>query len=165
MLGQMMTAPLLISALIDHAAKYHGQTEIVSVETAGGVTTTSWGEVARNARRLGSALTRMGLEPQARCATIAWNNRRHLEIYFGVSGAGFVCHTINPRLFPEQLIYIINHAQDQVLFLDSTFLPIAVKLKDHLPELKHVVLMLLVEHLKKKSSPLLFLDTHAGRGV
>ena len=141
MLGQMMTAPLLISSLIDHAAKYHGQTEIVSVETAGGVTTTSWGEVARNARRLGSALTRMGLEPQARCATIAWNNRRHLEIYFGVSGAGFVCHTINPRLFPEQLIYIINHAQDQVLFLDSTFLPIAVKLKDHLPELKHVVLM------------------------
>ena len=141
MLGQMMTAPLLISSLIDHAAKYHGQTEIVSVETAGGVTTTSWGEVARNARRLGSALTRMGLAPQARCATIAWNNRRHLEIYFGVSGAGFVCHTINPRLFPEQLIYIINHAQDQVLFLDATFLPIAVKLKEHLPELKHVVLM------------------------
>lgn len=141
MLGQMMTAPLLISSLVDHADKYHGKTEIVSVETTGGVEHTNWSGVARNSRRLGSALTKLGLDPQARCATIAWNNRRHLEIYFGVSGAGFVCHTINPRLFPEQLIYIINHADDQVLFLDATFLPIAAKLREHLPNLKHVVLM------------------------
>ncbi|MDK3072889.1 long-chain-fatty-acid--CoA ligase [Sedimentitalea sp. JM2-8] len=141
MLGQMMTAPLLISSLIDHADRYHGETEIVSVETSGGVENCTWGDVARNARRLGSALTKLGLEPQARCGTIAWNNRRHLEIYFGVSGAGFVCHTINPRLFPEQLIYIINHADDQVLFLDATFLPIAAKLGEHLPNLKHIVLM------------------------
>ncbi|MBK0326960.1 long-chain-fatty-acid--CoA ligase [Rhodobacteraceae bacterium F11138] len=141
MLGQMMTAPLLISSLIDHAAKYHGETEIVSVETDGETSRSSWGEVAINARRLGSALSKLGLEPQARCATIAWNNRRHLEIYFGVSGAGFVCHTINPRLFPEQLVFIINHADDQVLFLDMTFLPIAAKLREHLPNLKHIVLM------------------------
>ena len=141
MLGQMMTAPLLISSLIDHAEKYHGGTEIISVNTSGGEEETNWRTVAANSRRLGSALTKLGLDPQARCGTIAWNNRRHLEIYFGVSGAGFVCHTINPRLFPEQLIYIINHASDQVLFLDATFLPIAVKLKDHLPDLKHVVLM------------------------
>lgn len=141
MLGQMMTEPLLISSLIDHADRFHGDTEIVSVETSGGVENSTWGEVARNARRLGSALTKLGLDPQARCGTIAWNNRRHLEIYFGVSGAGFVCHTINPRLFPEQLIYIINHADDQVLFLDATFLPIAAKLGEHLPNLKHIVLM------------------------
>ncbi len=141
MLGQMMTAPLLISSLVDHAAQYHGETGIISVETSGEVVRTNWSEVARNARRLGSALTKLGLDPQARCGTIAWNNRRHLEIYFGVSGAGFVCHTINPRLFPEQLVYIINHANDQVLFLDATFLPIAAKLRDHLPDLKHVVLM------------------------
>ncbi|MCR9125371.1 MAG: long-chain-fatty-acid--CoA ligase [Rhodobacteraceae bacterium] len=141
MLGQMMTAPLLISSLIDHAARYHGDTPIVSVNTTGGVETTSWAEVSANARRLGSALSAMGLAPQARCATIAWNNRRHLEIYFGTSGAGFVCHTINPRLFPEQLVYIINHADDQVLFLDATFLPIAINLADKLPNLKHVVLM------------------------
>ncbi len=141
MLGQMMTAPLLISSLIDHAATYHGDTEIVSVETSGGVTRTNWRDVARNSRKLGSALHKLGLAPQARCGTIAWNNRRHLEIYFGVSGAGFVCHTINPRLFPEQLIYIINHADDQVLFLDATFLPIVAKLGEHLPNLKHVVLM------------------------
>lgn len=141
MLGQMMTAPLLISSQIEHAEAYHGSTPIISVNTEGGIEETTWGQVARNARRLGSALSQMGLEPNARCATIAWNNRRHLEIYFGVSGAGFVCHTINPRLFPEQLIYIINHAQDRVLFVDATFLPIAVKLREHLPELQHVVLM------------------------
>lgn len=141
MLGQMMTAPLLISSLIDHAERYHGATEIYSVETTGGVEETNWAKVAGNARRLGSALSKLGLDPQARCGTIAWNNRRHLEIYFGVSGAGFVCHTINPRLFPEQLIYIINHADDQVLFLDATFLPIAAKLAEHLPNLKHIVAM------------------------
>ncbi len=141
MLGQMMTQPLLISSLIDHAERYHGDTEIVSVNTMDGVEVTSWGKVAGNARKLGAALGKLGLEPQARCATIAWNNRRHLEIYYGVSGAGLVCHTINPRLFPEQLIYIVNHAEDRVLFIDKTFLPLAVKLRDQLPELKHVILL------------------------
>ncbi len=141
MLGQMMTAPLLISSLIDHAARCHGDTGIVSVETSSGVTRSNWREVAANARRLGSALSRMGLEPQARCATLAWNNRRHLEIYFGVSSAGFVCHTLNPRLFPEQLTYIINHADDQVLFLDASFVPLVAGLRPHLPGLRHIVLM------------------------
>ncbi|MEX0319617.1 MAG: long-chain-fatty-acid--CoA ligase [Ruegeria sp.] len=141
MLGQMMTKPLLISSLIDHAERYHGQTEIWSVETSGGVTQTSWGEVARNARRMASALTKLGLEPQARVATLAWNNRRHLEIYYAVSGAGFVCHTINPRLFPEQLIYIINHAEDRVLFLDATFVPLVAAIRDKLEGVEQFVLM------------------------
>ena len=91
MLGQMMNFPLTISSLSDHAARYHGQTEIVSVNTGGGVETTTWGQVGANAHRLGDALLQLGLAPQARCGTIAWNNRRHLEIYFGVSGAGLVC--------------------------------------------------------------------------
>ena len=90
---------------------------------------------------LGDALSKLGLDPQARCATIAWNNRRHLEIYFGVSGAGFVCHTINPRLFPEQLVYIINHAEDKVLFIDATFVPLVAAIRDKCPKLEHVVLM------------------------
>ncbi|HCT32480.1 MAG TPA: long-chain fatty acid--CoA ligase, partial [Sulfitobacter sp.] len=93
MLGQMMNKPLLISSLIEHAQRFHGETEIVSVKTTGGLEQTSWGQVARNARALASALTNLGLDPQARCGTIAWNNRRHLEIYFGASGGGFVCHT------------------------------------------------------------------------
>ncbi|MEL6242077.1 MAG: long-chain-fatty-acid--CoA ligase [Pseudomonadota bacterium] len=141
MLGQMMTAPLTISSLIDHAARYHGGSEIVSVKTSGGKEVTSWAEVAANARRLGDALTSLGLEPQARCATIAWNNRRHLEIYFGVSGAGFVCHTINPRLFPEQLVYIINHAEDKVLFIDRTFVPLVAAIRDKIPGVEHIILM------------------------
>ena len=141
MLGQMMTSPLLISSLIDHAARYHGSAEIVSVNTGGGVEITSWSQIADNAKRLGAALQGFGLAPQARCATIAWNNRRHLEIYFGVSGAGFVCHTINPRLFPEQLVYIINHAEDEVLFIDSTFVPLVASIRDQLPTLKQIVLL------------------------
>ncbi|WP_170544782.1 long-chain-fatty-acid--CoA ligase [Ruegeria arenilitoris] len=141
MLGQMMTQPLLISSLINHADKYHGQTEIYSVETDGSVTETNWAEVAVNARRLASALTKLGLEPQARIGTMAWNNRRHLEIYFATSGAGFVCHTVNPRLFPEQLTYIINHAQDRVLFFDATFIPLVAALQEHLTEVQYFVLM------------------------
>lgn len=141
MLGQMMTQPLLISSLIDHAERYHGQTEIYSVDPGGSVEQTNWAGIAQNARRLGSALTALGLTPQDRVGTLAWNNRRHLEIYFGVSGAGFVCHTINPRLFPEQLTYIINHAQDRVLFFDTTFLPLVAALHEHLTEVQHFVLM------------------------
>ena len=117
MLGQMQTKPLVISSLIEHAETYHGGTGIYSVNTGGGVEETTWGAIAANARRLGSTLSGLGLEPQARCATLAWNNRRHLEIYYGTSGAGFVCHTINPRLFPEQLVYIMNHAEDRFVLV------------------------------------------------
>ena len=141
MLGQMMTQPLLISSLIEHAERYHSAGEIYSANTGGGVEETSWGQTARNARALGSALEKLGLDPQARCGTIAWNNRRHLEIYFGVSGAGFVCHTINPRLFPEQLVYILNHAEDKVLFIDATFVPLVAAIRDKLEHLEHIVLM------------------------
>ncbi len=141
MLGQMMTQPLLISSLIDHAERYHGGTEIISVETDGTVTETNWAGIARNARRMASALGKLGLEPQDRVGTLAWNNRRHLEIYYAVSGAGYVCHTINPRLFPEQLTYIINHAEDRVLFFDATFLPLVAALHENLPEVRHFVLM------------------------
>ncbi|SLN10754.1 long-chain-fatty-acid--CoA ligase [Ruegeria meonggei] len=141
MLGQMMTQPLLISSLIEHADRYHGETEIFSVETDGSVTETSWSQVAENARKLASALSKLGLDPQDRIGTLAWNNRRHLEIYFAASGAGFVCHTINPRLFPEQLTYIINHAQDRVLFFDATFIPLVAALREHLTEVQHFVFM------------------------
>ena len=141
MLGKMMDQPLLISNLIAHAARYHPRTEVVSVETTGGVERSDWATLERNARRLGSALERLGLGAEARCATIAWNNRRHMEIYFAVAGAGFVCHTINPRLHPEQLIYIVNHAEDRVLFFDRTFLPAVAKLREHFKTVDHFVLM------------------------
>jgi 3-(methylthio)propionyl---CoA ligase len=141
MLGQMMTQPLLISALIEHAARYHGDTEIVSVETGGGIVRTDWAGINAGAQRLASALQKFGIQKGDRCATLAWNNYRHLQIYFGVAGAGHVCHTINPRLFAEQMIYIINHAEDQILFFDKTFLPLVVKLKDQLPTIRAYVLL------------------------
>ena len=137
----MMKMPLTISALIAHAARYHGQTEVASIETDGTKRRDTWSGVERNARKLAAALGRLGVREGDRCATIAWNNQRHLEIYFGVAGGGMVCHTINPRLFPEQLIYIINHAEDRVLFLDKTFVPAVAKLLPHLTSVRHVILM------------------------
>ena len=141
MFGKMMDKPLLICELIAHAGRYHSQTEVISVETTGGVETSDWGSVEANARRLASALGKLGVSAEDRCATIAWNNRRHLEIYFGVSGGGFVCHTINPRLHPDQLVFIVNDAADKVLFLDHTFLPAVARLKDQLKTVAHIVLM------------------------
>ncbi len=141
MLGQMMTRPLAIGDLIDHAADWHGRTGIVSVETTGGLSRTTWAEVRQNARRLGAALAALGIEDDARCATIAWNNRRHLEIYYGTSGAGFVLHTINPRLFPDQIAHVAADADDRVLFFDRTFLPLVAGLRGRLPSVRYFVLM------------------------
>lgn len=141
MTGHMMTMPLLISSLIKHAEKYHGDTEIVSVETTAGITRTNWATVAKRSRQLASKLNSMGLVAGDCCATLAWNNHRHLEVYFGVSGQGLICHTINPRLFPAQLVYIINHAQDKILFIDKTFLPIISLLTERLPTVETYVLL------------------------
>ncbi|MFN3937255.1 MAG: long-chain fatty acid--CoA ligase [Gemmobacter sp.] len=141
MLGQMMTRPLVTGDLIDHAARWHGGTAVVSVETDGSRSRTDWAGIAANARRLGSALTRLGLSPFDRCATIAWNNRRHLEIYFGTSAAGFVLHTINPRLFPDQTAHVVADAEDRVLFFDRTFLGLVAGLRDRLGSVRHYVLL------------------------
>lgn len=141
MLGQMMQMPLLISSLLEHAERYHGATEIVSVNTSGGRTRTNWTSVGKRARQLASRLEQMGIQVGECCATLAWNNHRHLEIYFGVSSSGRICHTINPRLFPAQLNYIINHAQDQVLFFDKTFLSTVLSLRAQLPTIKAYVLL------------------------
>ncbi|MGR3761325.1 long-chain-fatty-acid--CoA ligase [Roseobacteraceae bacterium NS-SX3] len=141
MLGKMMHKPLTISSLIEHAGRYHAGTTVTSVETSGETVHSTWGEVEANACKLAAALGRLGIQQGERCGTIAWNNRRHLEIYFGVAGGGMVCHTINPRLKPEQLIYIINHAEDRVLFIDATFVPAVGQLKAHLKTLRHIVLM------------------------
>ncbi|WP_049053401.1 long-chain fatty acid--CoA ligase [Klebsiella aerogenes] len=137
----MIYQHLTTSALLEHAAQYHRETEIVSVSTAGEIERSSWGEVARNARRLASALATLGLPAGARCGTLAWNNRRHLEIYFAVASGGWVTHTINPRLSVEHLLYIINDAADEVLFIDQTFLPLIRQLQQQLPTVKDIVLL------------------------
>ncbi len=121
MLGLMQDRQLLISTLIEHAARYHPQVEIVSRTCEGPIVRTNWAEVRSRAARLAKALLRMGIKPGDRVATLAWNTHRHLELYFAVSGIGAVLHTVNPRLFPEQIDYILNHAESRVLFFDVTF--------------------------------------------
>ena len=133
MLGLMQSRPLLISGLIDHAARYHGGVEIVSRLTDGSIHRSNWGEVATRARRLARALGRLGIAPGDCVATLAWNSYRHLELYYGTTGVGVVLHTVNPRLFHEQLVYILDHAEDQVVFFDLTFLPLVQSLAPHLP--------------------------------
>lgn len=141
MSGTMMYEQLTISSLIDHAARFHGGTEVVSVETSGGIDRSNWAQVAQNARRLGGMLDALGVAADARVATIAWNNRRHLEIYFGVAGSGRVTHTINPRLTPEQIAYIVNHAGGEVLMFDATFLPLVGALRSHFDTVRYLILM------------------------
>lgn len=124
MLGLMQNQPLLISSLITHAERHHGDGEIVSRRVEGDIHRYQWRDVARRARQVANALDGMQLLFSDRIATLAWNGYRHLELYFGVSGSGRVLHTINPRLHPEQIAWIANHAEDQVLCFDLTFLPL-----------------------------------------
>ncbi len=141
MLGQMMDRQLLISSIIDHAARYHGDTEIVSVNTDGSRHRTNYTNIRNRALKLASAFAGRGLKKSDRVATIAWNNYRHLELYYGISGAGLVCHTLNPRLFPEQFNYIVSHADDKIIFFDQTFLPLVEGIRPHLPNVESWILM------------------------
>jgi fatty-acyl-CoA synthase len=141
MRGLMMDRPLLVSSLIDYAATYHGDTEIVSRTVEGGTHRYGYAEAASRARRLAQALRRLGVADGDRVATLAWNGFRHLELYFGISGIGAVCHTVNPRLFHDQIRYIVNHAEDRLLFFDLTFLPLVEALAPELGPVRHYVAM------------------------
>jgi acyl-CoA synthetase (AMP-forming)/AMP-acid ligase II len=124
MLGLMQQQNLLISSLIDFAEKHHGDVEIISRRVEGDIHRTTWGGIAQRSRQVAHALDQLGLGFGDRVATLAWNGYRHLELYFGVSGTGRVLHTINPRLHPDQVVWIANHAEDQVLCFDMSFLPL-----------------------------------------
>ncbi|CAN5252303.1 3-(methylthio)propionyl-CoA ligase [soil metagenome] len=141
MRGQMMATPLLISSLLTHAARHAGDTEIVSKRVEGDLHRYGWRDAELRSRKLAQAFARLGCQPGDRIATLAWNTHRHLEIYYGASGSALVCHTINPRLFPEQIAWIANDAQDSVLCFDLTFLPLVEKLAEGLSSIKHFVLM------------------------
>ena len=139
MLGKMMYQPLLISGLIEHAARYHGDTAVWSKEVDGQVTHSDWLTISNNSKRLANALATLGLKPSERLATLAWNNQRHLVAWYAISGSGMICHTINPRLFPEQLSFIINDADDRVLFFDVTFLPLIMAIKEQIKGIEHFI--------------------------
>jgi fatty-acyl-CoA synthase len=121
--GLMMTQPLLTSAIIDYAARHHGEVEVVSRSVEGPIHRTTYGAVRRRSAKVAHALRRLGMIPGDRIATLAWNTWRHLELFYGIAGIGCVCHTINPRLFQDQIAFIANHAGDRLIFIDLTFLP------------------------------------------
>ena len=141
MRGLMSERPLLISALIEHAARYHGDVEIVSRLVDRSIHRYTYAEAERRSRRLARALLRLGIGPGDRVGTLAWNNYRHFELYYGVSGIGAVCHTINPRLFDEQIVYIVNHARDRLLFIEASFIPLVERLRPQLPADCRLVLL------------------------
>ena len=136
MLGLMQDQPLMISSLIAHAQRHHGDTEIVSRRVEGDIHRYTYQELAARSRRVANALDAQKLAFSDRVATLAWNGYRHLELYFGVSGSGRVLHTINPRLHPDQIAWIVNHAQDQLLCFEISFLPIIQALHQRCPSVK-----------------------------
>jgi 3-(methylthio)propionyl---CoA ligase len=141
MRGLMMEIPLLVSDLIRHADRHHGDTQIVSSLVEGGVHRYTYREAHTRARRLANALRKLGLEPGDRVASLAWNGYRHFELYYAVAGSGMVMHTVNPRLFPEQIAWILDDAEDAILFVDLSFLPLVQKLAGACKHLKNVVVM------------------------
>ncbi|MEY8876544.1 MAG: 3-(methylthio)propionyl-CoA ligase [Leptothrix sp. (in: b-proteobacteria)] len=141
LMGRMMQMPLLISSLIQHAARHAADTEIVTKRVEGDLHRSNWGEVERRSRQLAQAFAALGCVAGDRVGTLAWNTHRHLEIYYGSSGSALVCHTINPRLFPEQIAWIANDAADRVLCFDLTFLPLIEKLAPALTSVEHFILM------------------------
>ena len=151
MLGQMQSQPLLISSLITHAERHHASTEIVSRRVEGDIHRSSWGQIARRSRQVANALDSLHLAFGDRVATLAWNGYRHLELYFGVSGTGRVLHTLNPRLHPEQLAWIINHADDRAICFDMTFLPLVQAVAGKCPGVKHWVALCDADKLPAES--------------
>ncbi|MEQ1523796.1 MAG: AMP-binding protein, partial [Aestuariivirga sp.] len=134
MKGLMQDWPLLVHRVLDHAARWHGEQEIVSRSVEGPIHRQTYRDLDRRSRALASAAKKhFKAKKGSVIATMAWNGYRHMEIWYGLMGLGAVVHTLNPRLFAEQLIYIINHAEDQWIFTDLSFVPIFEKLQDKLP--------------------------------
>ncbi len=153
MLGQMQDWPLLVHKIIDHAAQYHGEREIVSRSVEGPIHRTTYSEIARRARKVAEALDRLGIKEGDRVATLAWNTWRHVETWYGIAGVGAVYHTLNPRLFPDQIVYIANHAGDKVIFFDITFADLVAQIAPKLPGVELYVAMTDAAHLPKAGIP------------
>ena len=147
MQGLMQEWPLLLHKIIDHAARQHSAREVVTRSVEGPITRTTYGAIRQRTLRVAKMLTRDGIKLGDRVATLAWNTDKHLEVWYGVSGMGAVCHTINPRLFPEQIAWIINHAEDRFMFVDLTFVPLLEKLAPLLPTIERYVVLTDAAHM------------------
>jgi fatty-acyl-CoA synthase len=141
MQGLMQPWPLTVDRILDHAAERHGRREIVTRTIEGPIARTSYAEARLRAKQLSHALLELGIRPGDRVATLGWNTVRHFEVWYGVMGLGAVCHTLNPRLHPDQIAWIINHAGDRVLFVDATFAGLVAAIADRIPSVERVVVM------------------------
>jgi len=149
--GLMMDRPLLISTLLTHAERHHGEQEIVSRRVEGDVHRYTYRDLAERSRRLANALAARGIEQGDRVATLAWNGYRHMELYYAVSGSGAVLHTMNPRLHPDQVVWIADHAEDQILFFDLSFLPLVEAIASRVSTIKAFVVMTDRAHMPASS--------------
>jgi len=153
MLGLMQNWPLTVDRILDHANNWHGDREVVTRSIEGPIVRTTYAQAHERAKRVSNLLLNLGIKPGDRVATLAWNSGRHLETWYGVMGIGAVCHTLNPRLFAEQLCYIINHAEDRVIFVDLTFAPILFEHRDKMPTVEHVIVLTDADHMKGVNLP------------
>ena len=153
MLGLMQEWPLLCSKIIDHAARQHPNREIVSRSVEGPIVRTNYADVRKRALKVSQRLQRDGFGSGDRIATLAWNTARHLEAWYGIMGIGAIYHTLNPRLFPEQIGWIMNHAEDKALFVDLTFVPLVERLAPAVKSLKQIVILTDAEHMPTTGLP------------
>ncbi|WP_292057596.1 MULTISPECIES: long-chain-fatty-acid--CoA ligase [unclassified Brevundimonas] len=153
MLGMMQDWPLTVDKILDHAKNWHGEREVVSRSVEGPIVRTNYAAIHERARRVSNALLAWGIKPGDRVATLAWNTANHIETWYGIMGIGAVCHTLNPRLFPEQLAYIINHAEDRIIFTDLTFVPLLEAILPHCPSVERVIVMTDAAHMPQAKLP------------
>src|SRR5215475_418623 len=151
MLGLMQDWPLLCHRIIDHAATYHSGRPIISRSIEGPFHTTNWAEIRSRSLKVAQRLERDGVRLGDRVATMAWNTWRHLESWYGILGIGAIYHTVNPRLFTDQIAWIINHAEDRVIMTDVTFLPILEKIADRIPTIKRTIVYCDAAHMPSTS--------------
>ncbi|MND52799.1 Long-chain-fatty-acid--CoA ligase [compost metagenome] len=153
MLGLMQDWPLTVDKILDHAKNWHPNREVVTRSVEGPIERTTYGAIHARAKRVSNALKAWGVQPGDRVATLAWNTADHIETWYGIMGIGAVCHTLNPRLFPEQLVYIINHAGDRIIFVDLTFVPLLDAILPHCPSVERVVVMTDPDHMPQTKLP------------
>ena len=153
MRGMMMDQPLLITGLIRYAALYHADTEIVTKTVEGPIHRYTYAAAYERIQQLAHALAELGVRPGDRLATMAWNGHRHFELYYAISGIGAICHTVNPRLFPPQIKYILNHAEDKYVFVDPTFMPLLEQLAPKLKSVKGYIVLTDAAHMPKSTLP------------
>jgi fatty-acyl-CoA synthase len=151
MLGLMQDWPLMCHRIIDHAAAIHGEREIVTRSVEGPIHRTTYREIRERALKVAQRLEKDGIKVGDRVATLGWNTWRHLESWFGIMGIGAICHTVNPRLFPDQIAWIINHAEDRVIMLDLTFVPLVEAIAAELPDIERYIIYTDKAHMPETS--------------